>query len=533
MTSYHLRSALIIDGTGSPSFLGDVIIDQGGISYIGPRLESSPSEAAVVNLEGKIITPGFIDLHSHSELSLLAGRSSAAKLAQGITLEVLGQDGLGYAPHTAQTLPLLEELLSSWNGPLPEALRDGTESIEEFLRVFEGRVPINIATLVPHGNLRLIAMAKPEQKASAEELAEMKQILAESLKSGAAGLSAGLIYYPSQFASTQELIALCEVVTEYGGYFAPHHRNYGPAAMDSYREMLEIALQSGCRLHLTHANLSFAVNKGKADELLSLIAEYEQQGVRVTLDNYPYDFGATSLFQLMPSWFKSRVMSEGLSALNDPQCWQRLVRDLDELGSDSFHGLTFDWSRFIVASLGGKASELSGMSIQEIASERGEPAVETALRLLVESKGEVSVLTRFGNLDNIERLIQNPKQAVASDGLFGGGKPHPRAFGAIARYLSRYVFSEAPLLSPEEGIRKITGLPAAILGLTDRGILREGARADVCVLDPATIRDLATPDHPEVLAEGVQMVFVNGALVVENNALTGALPGQSVLLKKG
>lgn len=520
-----LRGGVLVDGTGAAPRRADVELRRGLVTAIGPALD--PRGLTVVEVDGRLVTPGFVDIHSHSDAEMFRQAEPGAKVFQGVTHEVFGQDGMGYVPRRPDALPQVAAALRNWNGEAPAELADIT-TVTELIAHVEGRSLTNVAMLVPHGALRLMAMADPTQRASREELEVMVEILARALEDGAVGMSGGLAYYPGQFADQLELIVLCEVVASYQGYFAPHHRNYGPTAFESYREMLEVARLSGVRLHLTHANLSFPMNKGRAEELLDLVAEYETAGCTVTFDTYPYDSGATSLFELMPSWLKSggsTAMLERLAALDDDGA---LSHELEVSGSDSFHHVPMDWDRIRLTGLAHPGwKRFTSMPVSEAAATAGTTPTRFVVDALLACDLDVGVTTHYGNLDNKERLLRDPRHCVCTDGLLAGDAPHPRAYGAFAHYLAHYVRDERRV-SLEEGIRKITGLPASIARLDRRGTLAVGHAADVAVIDLPRVRAGSSYAVPRARAEGFDHVFVNGVPVVLDGALTGHRPGRGL-----
>lgn len=301
MAALHFRGASVVDGTGAERYRADVLVRDGVIAEIGAR-PSDVAGAEVVDADGLVLAPGFIDMHSHSDLRLLVEPDQPSRVTQGVTCEVLGQDGLSYAPVDERTLPALRRQLAGWNGD-PEGFDWSWRTVAQYLdRLDEQGIAVNVCYLVPHGTLRALVLGWQRRAPDAGELDRLRALLAQGLSEGAVGLSSGLSYPPGMYADTEELTALCTVVAEYGGYHSPHQRSYGAGALAGYAEMVQISRRSGCPLHLAHATMNFGVNDGRAGELLALLDEAAAEGCDLSLDSYPYLPGSTSLAALLPSW---------------------------------------------------------------------------------------------------------------------------------------------------------------------------------------------------------------------------------------
>ncbi|WP_051815827.1 N-acyl-D-amino-acid deacylase family protein, partial [Glycomyces tenuis] len=339
-----IRGAEIVDGTGADRFRADVAVKGGRIAAIGDRLDGRRR----IDAGGLVCAPGFIDMHAHSELAILSDHDHLAKLGQGCTLEVLGQDGLSYAPVDETTAPQMWEAIAAWNGR-PDDVDFTWRSVGEYLDRIDEGTPTNAAYLVPHGTVRMLAMGWDDRPPTAAELETMRSLVADGLEAGAVGLSAGLSYTPGMYADTAELIALCEVVARYGGFFGPHQRSYGAGALEGYAEMIAIARGSGCALHLAHATMNYEVNAGRGAELLKLVDEGLDEGLDIGLDTYPYLPGMTMLAALLPSWSVAGGYGALAERLADAPVRARIVRELDELGTDGANGVPVDWSRIEIA----------------------------------------------------------------------------------------------------------------------------------------------------------------------------------------
>ncbi|MCD0446549.1 D-aminoacylase [Glycomyces sp. A-F 0318] len=524
---FVIRGAEIADGTGAPRFRAEVGVKDGRIAAVGDRLDLDGAE--VVDAGGLVLAPGFIDMHAHSELAVLHDRDHLAKLGQGCTLEVLGQDGLSYAPVDETTAPQMREAIAAWNGRLDVGYdwRTVGEYLDRLDRGVDGRgIAVNAAYLVPHGTVRMLAMGWEDRRPTAAELDAMRAAVARGMEEGAFGLSAGLSYTPGMYAETPELVELCRVVARYGGYFGPHQRSYGAGAMEGYAEMIAISREAGCALHLAHATLNYDVNAGRAAEFLKLVDEALDEGVPVSLDTYPYLPGMTMLAALLPSWSLAGGYAALRERLADPEVRARIVHELDVTGTDGANGVPADWARYEITGVTRpELREYVGRSVAE-AAEAQRPA-EFYLDLLVRDDFGTGCLMHVGNEENVRAIMRHAVHTGSSDGVLAGDKIHPRAWGSFARYLGHYT-RELGLLSVEECVAHLSGRPAAVLGLTDRGLVKEGCAADLVLFDPETVDARSTFDEPRRQAAGIPYVFVNGRAAVADGERTEALAGRSV-----
>jgi N-acyl-D-amino-acid deacylase len=520
-----LSGGTVFDGTGNPRFRADIGLAGDRIAAVG-RLGDKPA-ARRIDVTGLAVSPGFIDMHSHSDLQVLANPPHEAKVHQGVTLDVLGQDGLSYAPVTDDVLVQLRRQLRGWNDDPPD-FDWNWRTVGEYLDRLGQGTAVNTAYLAPHGTLRMHVMGNDDRQATADELDRMRRLLAEALEDGAVGMSAGLTYAPAMYADDDELVALCEVVASYGGYYCPHHRNYGSHALEAYAACLEIARRSGVSLHLAHAHLGFPVNRGRAPELLSMIDDARAEGIDVTMDTYPYLAGCTYLHAVLPGWCHSGGLEQTLARLADPELRERLRVEMEETGSDGFQGVPVDWSWVVISGVARAEHEpLVGRSVEEAAAEAGARPIDFLCELLVADELGTTCIEHIGNEENVRLIMTHPAHTAGRDGILVGTRPHPRAWGTFPRYLGHYV-RELGLLTLEQAVRKMTSLPAQRLGFLDRGLIRAGMAADVVVFDPATVRDTATYEDPKRVPEGIPYVIVNGMPVVDGGRHTGALPGRAL-----
>ncbi|GGV29216.1 N-acyl-D-amino-acid deacylase [Kitasatospora herbaricolor] len=522
------RGATVVDGSGAERYRADVRVTDGVIAEIGrPDLGGDPAGARTVDADGLVLAPGFIDMHAHSDLRLLVEPEHPSRVTQGVTCEVLGQDGLSYAPVDDRTLPALRRQIAGWNGD-PAGFDWAWRSVGEYLDRLDRGIAVNACYLVPHGTVRMLAMGWDDRPPTPLELDRMRHLLAQGLREGAVGMSSGLTYTPGMYAGTDELVALCEVVAAHGGYHAPHQRSYGAGALEGYAEMVEIARKSGCPLHLTHATMNFGVNRGRAGELLDLVDRAIADGCDLTLDSYPYLPGSTTLAALLPSWATEGGPDATLARLADPAARERIRIEVEEKGSDGCHGVVTDWATVQISGVGNQALAATvGRTVADLAAERGRGGTEVFFELLLDDGLATTILQHVGHEENVRAIMRHPAHTAGSDGLLVGARPHPRAWGTFARYLGHYS-RELGVLTLEETVARMTGRPARRLRLDRRGLIRSGHHADLVLFDLAMVRDTATFDEPRLPAAGIEYVYVNGVAVVERGRTTGALPGRAL-----
>lgn len=515
----------VLDGTGSPASSGSVGIRGDRIVMVGDSADLKARRT--IDAEGLIVAPGFVDMHTHSDLAPLCDPRCSAKIMQGVTTEVIGQDGLSYAPLTDQTLPYFRTTLKGLNGD-PEGLDWSWRSVAEYLDRFDRRVAVNVAFLAPHGNIRAAVLGLENRAPKRSELDEMKRLLDRAMREGALGLSTGLTYAPSSFAHTGELVELCKVVARHGGYFAPHMRNYGAEMEAAVEEVIDIAQQASVPLHLTHFHASFSTGKGKADHYLRRIERARRDGLEVTLDAYPYLAASTFLAGLLPCWAHEGGPEQLIGRLTDREARNKIRHEMEVAGSDGLQKLPAQWDTIVVTDVQSeKNADLVGLSLEEISRRLNKRPFDALADLLIEEQLAVSCLLFIGHEENVQQIIQDPACMAGSDGLLIGRRPHPRAWGAFARYLARYV-RELGVLTLPECIRKMTSLPAGRLGLHDRGTLAPGMMADLVVFDPDRVQDTATYESPKRYPQGIPYVIVNGRIVKDDGQQTDALPGRAL-----
>ncbi len=525
MADLLLHGGVVLDGTGNPGFRADVEITGDRITGVGWLPQTGA--ARTIDVSGLAVAPGFIDMHSHSDLRILSNPAHEAKVHQGVTLEVLGQDGLSYAPVSDKVLDDLRRQLRGWNGD-PAGFEWTWRSVGQYLDRLDEGIAVNAAYLVPHGTIRMMTMGQEDRPPSSAELDSLRQLLATGMEEGAVGMSTGLTYAPAMYADDDELVALCEVVADYGGYYGPHHRNYGSLALEAYADCIEVARRSGVPLHYAHAHLGFEVNRGRAGELIEMIDVARAEGIEVTMDTYPYLAGSTYLHSVLPKWSHAGGHEATIARLADPELRERLRAELEETGSDGFQGVPIDWTSIVISgTVKDHNAHLVGLNVARAATTAGETAIDFLCTLLIDEELGTSCIEHIGNEENVREIMTHPAHMAGSDGILIGERPHPRAWGTFPRYLGHYA-RELGIITLEQAVRKMTSLPALRLGFFDRGLVRPGMAADLVCFDPLTVIDRGTYDDPCQIPEGIPFVIVNGVPVVDNGKHSGRLPGHSL-----
>ncbi|HOT98043.1 MAG TPA: D-aminoacylase [bacterium] len=517
-------NGLIYDGSGSEPCPGDVGIRGERIVAIG-KLDASRA-LQIVDAGGHAVTPGFIDVHTHSDLSLLVDPRGESKIRQGVTLEIGGNCGESVFPIAGKEGELAKE---EWCREY--AVEASWRDLAGFFAALEKRgIGLNYATLAGHGAIRTAAMGSANRVPDAAEMRSMKTLLESALEQGALGLSTGLEYTPGSFARTDEIIALCKMVTRRGGLYATHMRNEDLTIEAALAEALTIGRESGVRVQISHLKACQQRNWHKTAGLLEAIAEARRQGLHVHADRYPYTAYATSLNMLFPLWAREGGHAAFVARLKEPATFAKMapfVRDkITATGS---------WASIMItrAYFSGRR-ELQGRTVEELAAAAKLDPLEFTRRLLIEEEGQVGMCGFSMSEEDTRKTFAAPFTMVGSDGnaisptgLLGQGTPHPRYYGTFPRYLGRYI-REARVLPLAEAVHRITGMPADKFGIRERGMLKKGYFADLVVFDPATIIDQATFAGPHQFPIGIDLVLVNGQIVVSSGQHTGKLPGRII-----
>ncbi len=530
-----IKNGRVIDGAGNPWYRADVGIKDGKIVKIGCLVNTTAFKE--IDASGMVLAPGFIDIHSHSDFALPFDPRLESTIRQGITTAVIGNCGDSLAPINEEKLDMFEKLANMFS-PAGERIDFTWQTFEEYLSdLVEKRCSTNIVPLVGFGTIRVAGGPGFEDRApTAEELEQMKTYINEAMQSGAFGMSTGLIYSPQVYAKTEEIIELAKVVAKYGGLYFSHIRGEGATVVKAVKELIEIVEKSGCRGgQIAHHKVSGPPYWGVSKETLRLIEEANTRGLNINCDQYPYNRGMTSLITVLPPWVHIGGIEEILKRLKDPEDQDRIRKDISE-GIEGWENWLKDLGgdRIFIATVKTDTwKSVEGKNLAEITTLKDKTDVfNTLFDLLVDEKGEVSILIESMGEDDIRRIMTGRYTMVGTDGWgvsptgpLGHGKPHPRFYGTYPRILGKYVREEG-LLSIENAIRKMTSFPAQKLGLFDRGLLCERMCADIVVFDPTKVKDNATYQNPHQFPTGIYYVCVNGEIVVENGQQTVKLPGR-------
>lgn len=509
-----LKDCKIVDGAGSPWFRGSIAITGGQIDSL-IRDEVSDSEAKqTVNLNGLAVAPGFIDLHSHSDLRLFAEPELYPKTMQGVTTEILGQDGFSMAPmYREDGAEEWEDHLSGLDGRPEQEWSWG--SVSEYLDTIEtAGVSPNVGTLVGHGTVRYNVMGMDLRSPTDAELQEMADLVTEALDQGAVGFSTGLDYMPQVKSDTHELQTLAGRLSKFNRPFVAHIRNQSNDIWNALDEFVDIGQDEDIPLHLSHFKLMYAPQHGKTDRAIGFLEAARDRGVDITADQYPYTAGSTMLAAELPPWARADGPQATLNHLRTkkPEIESYLENEIK------------DWSKIVITSVASETNErYVGESMDAIAEERAGSPAEVTIDLLLEEQLEVERICYYAAEEDVKEILQHERTSVATDALLGG-EPHPRTYGTYPRVLGKYARDEN-LFSFEEAVRMMTSLPARIVGLDNKGLIRPGMDADLVVFDPHTVGSPATYDNPRQYPDGINHVLINGKFVVKDHKHTGATPG--------
>lgn len=525
-----IKNGTIVDGTGKKGFPGSIVIEHDRITAVG-EFEGEHFDQ-VIDAAGMVVAPGFIDTHSHSDLQVLVNPYVSPKVRQGITTEILGQDGISMAP-------LPKEYISPWRKNLAGLDGDSDdidwsyETTDGYLKLMEKTgVGLNEGYLVPHGNIRMEAIGLDNRQPTPAELQKMRDITRREMEAGAFGLSTGLIYMPCAYADTSEVTALCKVVAAYDGVFVIHQRSEADTILESMKEVINIGRESGVKVHFSHFKVCGKNNWDKIDEVVALLEQAQAEGIRVSFDQYPYVAGSTMLGVILPPWVHDGGTDKLLARLEDPGLRKKIIYDIEHgiPGWDNFVDFAGLDQIFVTSVKTNKNEDLVGKNMLEIGAIRGKNPYEATFDLLYEEQNAVGMVDFYGTEEHVIRFLKRPEQNVCTDGLLGGKKPHPRVFGSFPRVLGKYV-REDKALTLEAAVCKMTSRPAAVFGITGRGILKEGYFADIVVFNPETIIDKGTYIEPIQYPEGIEFVIINGTVAVKQGKQTDSLPG--CVLRKG
>jgi dihydroorotase/N-acyl-D-amino-acid deacylase len=519
-----IKGATIIDGTGAPSWIGDVAIKNGRFAALDHTIEADAHR--LIPAGGYALAPGFIDIHCHSDSALFDNPQSEIKLKQGVTLDVLGNCGESLAPLDGESRALIraasDSNIVSWAHPLDWS------TYSEYVRTIEkSGLSINVMGLVGHGTLRLAAMGHSDAAPSAEQMDHMKSLLARSLDEGAAGMSTGLIYAPGCFADTGELIELAKVVGRKGGFYASHIRNEAEGVIASLEEAIRIGREGQVPVHVSHLKVAGYNNWHLWKSVVEKLEKARADGIDITCDVYPYFHSCTTLLALLPPWSLEGGVPSLIRRVDDSQLRRRIIADISE-GIPGWENMYHNsgWEKIVISSVqSAENKEMEGKSIAQNAAGRQVDPFSLIFDLIKAENGIISIISESMNEENMVRFITLPFAMVGSDGSPSQGRPHPRLYGTFPRVFRRIV-RELGALSIEAAVHKMSGQTARRLGLQEAGTIKRGLKADAVIFDPLTFGDTATYDHPQSYPTGLLATIVNGEVVIDCEKHTGVKSGR-------
>ena len=528
-----IKNGTVIDGTGAPRRAADVGISGGKIAAVGSL--GSAAAARTVDATGLVVAPGFIDMHSHSDTTMLDDPGGESKAHQGVTTEVTGNCASSPFPisDNADFAAIQRASSRPWSYEWDWTDLDGWAEAHD-----SAGMSLNIAPQVGQGAIRKAVGLNDDRPPSEDEMRGMRRLAAEAVEQGAFAVSTGLTVAPSSYATTDELVELVEAISPYeGAFYVTHSRLWADEHVRAVEEAVEIGRRAGVPVQYSHMAIVDSRNFGDGHSMTAVVDRARDEGLDVTYDMYPYTAAGSGLIQLVPEWLQEGGVPSMLARLREPKLRERARHDLEKYGW--FRGLPFVWESLVLSNISTDANQgLVGMSIGEVAEQRGVDPYDTMLDLIDEEDNQVSIVMHNRTESDIRFFLGHEAAMIGSDGnaISPTGhqwntQPHPRFYGTYPRVLGRYVREEPSVLSLEAAVRKMTGLPAERLTLRDRGLVAEGLVADLALFDPDTVIDRATFEDPHQYPVGIPYVFVNGTPVVDGGVHTGARPGR--VLRRG
>jgi N-acyl-D-amino-acid deacylase len=527
---FLITNGLVVDGTGAPWFRADVGINGDRISAIGEL--KGRKATTTIDASNLVVSPGFIDMLGQSEFNVLVDPRAASKITQGVTTEITGEG--------SSIAPLNDALAKSAQPPYDryKIVLDFRTLGEYFARLQRNRPAINLGTFVGAGGLRAYVIGNAQKPASPADLEAMKKLVDQAMLQGALGVSTSLQYVPDRFSSTDEIVELAKVAKKYGGIYISHQRSESGQIMASLDEVFAIAERANIPAEVWHLKTAYKSNWGRMPEVLRRFDEARARGLDVTANMYPYDRASNGLDACLPLWVRDGGLDQMLARLKDPALRDRIKKDMDDPNAkdweNQWYGSGGGAGVMIATVLDPSLRKWEGKNMVEIGKEMGKDPRDAVMDLVIADAGQTNVIISIMREDDVRLALSNPMISIgtdsgarAEDGPFSESKSHPRAWGSFTRILGKYVREER-LFPLEVAIRRFTSRPAMRVGITDRGILRPGMKADITIFNPVTVRDMSTFVDPTHYSQGIEHVLVNGVAVVSGGKITDARPGQPI-----
>ena len=535
MLDIKIINGVIIDGSGKDAYKADFGITGDKITKIGDL--SNEDAKTTIEAKGQVVSPGFIDMHTHSDMSLVYDRNASSRIRTGVTTDVIGNCGIGVAPVKEENKQLLLDYLGTRIvGSMPVKLELKWDSYESYIEYMEEKPPaVNVAPLLAQGPIRIYEMGFSKEEPTDKELENMVELADDCMKQGPLGMTSGLVYLPGEYTTQKELVELCKKVAKYDGFYATHMRNEGDEIFEAMDEAIDVARQSGVRLHISHLKCLGHKNFGQTDKLFAKINKAREEGLKVSFDVYPYNAGMTSLSAMLPPWMFEGGVDKMVERLTDEKNRKQIVHDIENglPGWQNFGGSLRSWDDVTIVSVTqDEDAWMEGMKLTEIAAKWDKDVYNTMFDILYKENGRVQITIVLMDENDVQTILSHPDSMVGSDsmslateGLLAKTSTHPRAFGTQAKVLGEFV-REKKCFSLEEGVKKLTYNPAKILKIEGRGLLKEGNFADIVIFNPDTIKDMATYKNPKQYPVGIDTVIVNGVVAFEDGRQLEVLPGR-------
>lgn len=526
MLDLIIENGWIVDGSGNPRFKGDIGIQDGRIQWIGSFANAEAKER--INAEGLIVSPGFIDIHSHSDAMPFLTPPDTGKIMQGVTTEIVGICGVSMAPVTPEHIDLLKKYCASIFSV--ENCTWEWLQIEDLLKKIEKAKSVcNYGTFVGHGTIRTAVMGYENRKPTEDELKKMRELVVKAIRQGAFGMTSGLVYPPGLYADSEEIVELCKAVATEGGIYTSHIRSETDEVVKAVQEAIEVGERAKIPVQIVHHKIAGVNNWGKSSITLEMIDVARNNDIDVSCDVYPYTAAATMFWSLLPPWALEGGIKKAIERLSTLENRNRIKNEL-ESGLPNWQNFykACGWDKILINSLN-KNKQLEGKTILEIAKNWEADPADAMFNLLIDEGGDALIVLFMMSDADVNAILKHPVTMIGSDGIWSPGKTHPRYFGTFPRVLAKYVRKDH-VIGLAEAIRKMTSFPAQRLGLFDRGLLRSGMWADIVIFDFDQIEDKATFENPRQRPVGIEYVIVNGEMVVRNGEYTGVFAGK--VLKK-